>query len=44
MKKVRLPLYQVELFSGFIKRPAIVKLLDFPYIEVSFFVVLVNPR
>ena len=43
-KKVRLSLYQVELFSGFIKRPAIVKRSDFPYIKVSFFVVLVNPR
>jgi hypothetical protein len=31
-------------FSGFIKYPAIVKRLDFPYIKVSFFVVLVNPR
>jgi hypothetical protein len=43
VKKVRLPLNQVELFSGFIKRPAIVKRLDLPYIKVNFFVVLVNP-
>jgi len=44
VKKIRLSLYQVERFIIIENRPALIYRLDLPYIKVSFFRFMVNPR